>query len=129
MPGGTTNHCPMALTALAAMGASSQRLEEFFIHWQEQYALPAMQEEGEPIVYAEGAYTPGEQGPILPSCKLALPSALQSLEKHRFSVKCWQPCRLHRSSAAFHALIRLAYGLQAEHGAEIARWPGCPGGS
>jgi hypothetical protein len=38
---GTTNHCPMALVALAAMGAPPARLQAFFDRWEREYALLA----------------------------------------------------------------------------------------
>src|SRR5471032_2678946 len=38
---GTTNHCPMALVALAEMGASPARLQAFFDMWEREYALSA----------------------------------------------------------------------------------------
>ncbi len=36
---GTTNHCPMALIALARMGASANRLQDFFDQWTKKYAI------------------------------------------------------------------------------------------
>ncbi|UGA39638.1 hypothetical protein JOS77_09400 [Chromobacterium haemolyticum] len=37
----TTNHCPMALTALAEMGAEPHQLRAFFDFWESERAEPA----------------------------------------------------------------------------------------
>ncbi len=115
---GTTNHCPMALIALAEMGADANRLQAFFKHWQEHYAI--------------------EEGPSLLS--LHVDNWQSALGKHEY----FGPLRQYLltwlaqkgqtevlsavlsqipftpAAGAFHAVIRLAYGLQAKHQGEIA---------
>lgn len=115
---GTTNHCPMALIALARMGASEQRLLDFFESWKQHFAIPiAMQNQqiisGEWINYLGDVsafhalqdyfYTQIRQRDVT--------SVLcEVIEKNAFTA----------ASGAFHAIIRLAYGLAEKHDGEIA---------
>ena len=115
---GTTNHCPMALCALAGMGATVGRLQAYFDMWEKRFALPAptvataiamaewpnhvgdlaafgvLRMTFETAVHAQGA------GPVLEEVFLRLPFA--------------------PATGAFHAMIRIAYGLEAGHAGEIA---------
>lgn len=115
---GTTNHCPMALVALARMGASPARLQAFFDMWAREYALNAVPVGTIVRRHAWWQYL-GNQGAFgaLRLCFLnwitdvgALPVITTVLEEAPFA-----PATL-----AFHALIRLAYGMEAKHHGEIA---------
>jgi hypothetical protein len=115
---GTTNHCPMALVALRRMGASPARLRAFFEHWTHEYALSAPPVErviarrdwarhlGDAAAFGalRGVFLDwiAEDGapPVLAAVLRDAPFA--------------------PASGAFHALIRLAYGLEAGHAGEIA---------
>ncbi|MFZ6861307.1 questin oxidase family protein [Undibacterium sp. Ji67W] len=117
---GTTNHCPMALVALANMGASDQVLQEFFDYWRETFAIDVT----------------------------AMPSTL-SFQRHNYRLcigqtSCFSELQAYLTqrmlvegsravleevlneipfapaSGAFHSLIRLAYGIRAEHQGEVA---------
>lgn len=115
---GTTNHCPMALFALAKMGASAQRLEAFFARWSQKYAIIDTQ-----------AGVPIEGGDWL--AHLGDPAAFGSLRRHFCAlieadgaravigeVLGQAPCA--PATGAFHAIIRMAYGIEAGHAGETA---------
>ncbi|MFZ6779474.1 questin oxidase family protein [Undibacterium sp. Ji83W] len=115
---GTTNHCPMALCALAGMGADDRRLQDFFAHWRDTYALPALPLT-EAIRYEDFQAYLGKRENFadLQSCfaiRLAEHGKSEVI-KEVFALVPFAP-----ATTAFHALIRLAYGLQAEHAGEIA---------
>lgn len=114
----TTNHCPMALTALAAMGATPDRLQAFFTYWSERYALPAIPAKHN-VTYAEFPAYVGRKESFadLQEC-----FAARMIEKGIAPVvrEVLQAIPFAPATTAFHALIRLAYGLQVEHRLEIA---------
>jgi len=118
---GTTNHCPMALCALTGMGASDQRLQEFFAHWRDTYALPALPSlsPSEAISYEDFQAYLGKRENFtdLQSCFAILIAERGKNEVIR-EVLALVP--FAPATAAFHASIRLAYGVQAEHEGEIA---------
>ena len=115
---GTTNHCPMALCALAAMGAPPARLHEFFAQWEQRFARP----EAPPSLRI---------GRVSWTAHISQPEAFSALRL------CFQEWIMEEgpdaviaqilgrlpfapASGAFHAVIRLAYGLEAMHDGEIA---------
>jgi hypothetical protein len=115
---GTTDHCPMALAALAQMGASSERLGAFFDRWTGTYSII----ETQPDTALEG-------GNWL--AQLGNPAAFNSLRRHfRESIEEQGASKMiadvvgHApfapATGAFHAIIRTAYGIEAGHGGEIA---------
>ncbi|MES2040820.1 MAG: questin oxidase family protein [Pseudomonadota bacterium] len=115
---GTTNHCPMALCALAGMGASDWRLQDFFAHWRDTYALPALPLD-ETIRYEDFQVYLGKREYFadLQSCFISCIAERGAKEviNQVFALVPFAP-----ATTAFHALIRLAHGLQAEHVGEIA---------
>ncbi|PXX47383.1 questin oxidase family protein [Undibacterium pigrum] len=115
---GTTNHCPMALCALACMGASDGRLQEFFAHWRDTYALPALPP-AITIRYEEFQAYLGKRENFadLQTC-----FAIRIAERGKSEVirEVFTLVPFAPATTAFHALIRLAYGVQAEHEGEIA---------
>lgn len=115
---GTTNHCPMALSALAGMGAGDRRLQEFFAHWRDVYALPALPL-NETIRYQDFQAYLGKREYFadLQFCfisRIAERGAKEVINQV-FALVPFAP-----ATTAFHALIRLAHGLQTEHAGEIA---------
>ena len=115
---GFANHCPMALCALAGMGAQAARLQEFFDMWERRFAAAAR-----PVV-----------NPVSRDTWLACigdTNAFSALREY-FEEWIWSAGAdtvleqvLSRipfapASTAFHALIRLGYGLEAQHVGEIA---------
>lgn len=110
----TTNHCPMALHALHEMGASPQRLQDFFVHWQTAHALPA------------GTANQGDEE------ERHFVQLRQQLTS-RFAEQGWLPTfrelleeRLSPAGGAFHPLIRFACALEngqlGEQAAALAAW-------
>ncbi|MFZ6707750.1 questin oxidase family protein [Undibacterium sp. TC9W] len=115
---GTTNHCPMALCAFAGMGASDRRLQEFFAHWRDTYALPALAP-AVAIRYEDFQAYLGKRDNF---ADLQFCFATRIAERGKGEVIRDVLARVPFAPAttAFHALIRLAYGLQAEHDGEIS---------
>ncbi|GAB3256900.1 questin oxidase family protein [Chitinimonas naiadis] len=114
---GTTNHLPMALVALAGMGATPQRLQDFFTLWERKYAIA--------LAVADTTVTRNNwQGQI---GNRAAFGALQALFTewvgHEGANKVIAHVLRHIPAApatgAFHALIRLSYGLRARHEGEV----------
>jgi hypothetical protein len=115
---GTTNHCPMALVALARMGASTARLAEFFASWTQRFALPEMAPDLQ--------ITPNNWLHCLGS-----PETFTSIRRHfADQVSIAGPTKIIEdvlasvpaapATGAFHAIIRLSYGIEAAHVWEIA---------
>lgn len=111
---GTTNHCPMALHALHEMGANPRQLQQFFAHWQANYALPG------------GEQQQGDEE------ELQFVRLRQQLAT-RLADEGWQPTfvslleqGLSPAGGAFHPLIRFACALenghQGEQAAALAAW-------
>jgi hypothetical protein len=112
--GGLANHLPMALIALDAIGASSEQLERFTAHYS-------------PRLTARGPTQP----PLEPAAALGKRECFEAVRSHCIAalerrgadavLREWLPRLLPGVSAsAFHALIRLAYGLEAQRPDEIA---------
>ena len=114
---GTTNHCPMALCALAGMGASSARLRAFFAYWEDNFALPAP---------ASISAIEPDQWPDAIADPAAFHSLQQCFTKWIDEAGCdavvaevLARCPIAPASVAFHALIRLGHGLAVRHSGEI----------
>jgi hypothetical protein len=119
---GTTNHCPMALIALSEMGASDARLEQFFAHWEQHFALPAATDV--PPVARENWLNElgGDNFAGLQRCFIdwmdEMGGGQAGVDQVLQAVLRQIP--FAPASGAFHALIRLAYGLASAHVPEIA---------
>lgn len=115
---GTTNHCPMALRALAGMGASPARLRAFFEMWRQRYAII-------------------EPGAVAAIARADWKDHTGNAASFGALVRCFsdrigdagQDAVLREvngglpfapATGAFHAIIRLAYGLEAGHAGEVA---------
>jgi hypothetical protein len=115
---GTTNHCPMALYALAAMGASDARLEEFFNGWQERHAI-AMGQGAIAATRHNYAHLMGNM-PAFGGLRDCFETWINEVGATPIVSEVVQAISFAPASGAFHALIRLAYGLEAGHAGEIA---------
>lgn len=114
---GTVNHLPMALYALARMGASDERLVEYFHRWEADRALPRIESERQ-VEREEWTRHIGDA---------AMFSALWEFFSDRVAKR--GPAEIVGEvfplvsggigAAAFHGLIRLAYGIEADHAGEI----------
>ncbi|MDB5934724.1 MAG: hypothetical protein JWQ01_2068 [Massilia sp.] len=115
---GTTNHLPMVLVALARMGATPARLQEHFDFWVETYAI----EEVNPELSLSA-----ENWNIF----VGVPEAFGSLQRY-FSQwvassdastviqSVLRKVPFAPATQAFHAIIRIAYGLESANASEIA---------
>jgi len=113
--GGLSNHLPMALVALHALGADDARLREFFDRYTPRLSL---------------APPPGrvrDDWPALLGRSEAFPDLLASFAARQRAIG--NASLLHEllprllpgvGAAAFHGLIRTAYGVAAAHDGEIA---------
>ena len=122
--GGLSNHLPMALVALHALGADDDRLREFFDRYTPRLSL---------------APPPGrvrDDWPALLGGGDAFPDLLASFAARQRAIG--SAALLHEllprllpgiGAAAFHGLIRTAYGVAATHDGEIAAglayWASC----
>lgn len=115
---GTTNHCPMALCALAEMGASDQRLQEFFDMWRERYAIaaPANTNRIERADWQAWLGKPDAFG-ALSECfaEWMHANGIDAVARAVLRAQPFAP-----ATGAFHAIIRLAYGLEVNHAGEAA---------
>ncbi|MDB5915874.1 MAG: hypothetical protein JWR40_108 [Massilia sp.] len=115
---GTTNHCPMALVALARMGAGPDRLEAFFARWSEQYAIvetqPGMALSGDEWFAHVGNHAAFSslRGHFLDAIRRDGATAVVAEVLSRTPQA--------PATGAFHAFIRVGYGIEAGHAGEIA---------
>jgi hypothetical protein len=115
---GTTNHCPMALVALAEMGASPARLQEFFDMWEREYALSAPPVDA---IISRHEWTGhlGERA-AFGALRLCFQDWIVDAGPVPVITAVLQEVPFAPATQAFHALIRLAYGIEAGHAGEIA---------
>jgi hypothetical protein len=115
---GTTNHCPMALVALRRMGASPARLRAFFDLWTRDYALDAPPLD---LVIArhDWARHLGD-GAAFGALRAVFLDWITADGAPPVLATVLRDAPFAPASGALHALIRLAYGLEAGHAGEIA---------
>ena len=114
---GTVNHLPMALYALSQLGASDERLEEYFRWWEENRALP--RRPSPRAVTGETWRTEIAQAEMFDT--LATEFRLRAKGQGFDALICevYPAIADGAGAAAFHGLIRLAYGIEASHCGEI----------
>jgi len=102
---GTTNHCPMALVALAKMGAPPSRLQAFFDYWEREYAL-LLPQRAEPV--ARAAW-PAQQGrrEAFDAVKLCFENWLAEADAAQVLAAVLQQIPAAPGSGAFHAWRRI----------------------
>ncbi|TDP63800.1 questin oxidase family protein [Roseateles toxinivorans] len=114
---GTTNHLPMALIALQRMGATATRLQAYFDLWAQHKALPHV--DAPPAAQARQwtewrgqarAFEPLSRGFAERVAQEGAPAVVAEV---------WAELGNGVATNAFHALIRVAYGLEARHAGEI----------
>jgi hypothetical protein len=115
---GTVNHLPMALVALSRMGATPERLREYFNWWEANKALPR-RDSGSDIRRDEWRRHVGEP-PMFDAFSQTFRHWIDDRGADEvvgtvFPILCGGI-----AAAAFHGLIRLAYGIEADHAGEIA---------
>jgi hypothetical protein len=115
---GTTNHCPMALVALAEMGASPDRLQAFFDMWEREYALSAPPVDAT-ISRNDWKRHVGERE-AFGALRLCFLDWIVDAGPVPVITAVLQAVPFAPATQAFHSLIRLAYGVEAGHAGEIA---------
>ena len=115
---GTTNHCPMALIALSKMGARPERLRQFFSMWKNTYALP-MRTSPSKVNGDNWLQQLGQIDNFIP-LRAYFMEAISVRGDDEVMIEVLSQIPFAPATAAFHALIRLSYGLDAQHVGEIA---------
>jgi hypothetical protein len=115
---GTTNHCPMALVALARMGAAPDRLQAFFAHWSERYAIL----ETQPCTAIPDGDSLAQVGNRtgFSSLRGYFLDAISRDGAPATIAEVLRRAPQAPATGAFHALIRIGYGIEAGHAGEIA---------
>ena len=115
---GTADHLPMALVALSRMGATEERLVEYFHWWEENRALPR-RDSGRQVDRDDWKQHIGD-----PRMFDVLWDTFRRWSADRGSAEVVSAVFPEVSSGvaavAFHGLIRLAYGIETDHAGEIA---------
>jgi hypothetical protein len=114
---GTVNHLPMALYALSQLGASDTRLAAYFRWWEENRALPRGPSP-RAIVGEEWRGAIGEAD-MFDALATAFGRA-EGAGSDELICEVFPAVVDGIAAAAFHGLIRLAYGIEAGHRGEIA---------
>jgi hypothetical protein len=115
---GTVNHLPMALFALAQLGAPDSRLQEYFGWWEQNRALPRRPS---PRAVAAGLWRNEIGQADMFDALAALFRARAEAESADALIGEVYPAVADGvAAAAFHGLIRLAYGVEAGHCGETA---------
>lgn len=113
---GTVNHLPMALLALSRLGASDERLAEFFRWWEENRALP--RRDG-PAIEGDWCRHIGDTAAFA-ALSDRFRRGIAERGADTVVAAVFPAVAPGVAAAAFHGLIRLAYGIDAGHQGEIA---------
>lgn len=106
---GTTNHCPMALVALASTGADAQGLRQFFDAWEVKYAVVAT-EAGTPVCTHEWQQQLGKSDSFA-GLRACFQAWIQQEGADQVLTQVLTQIPFAPATGAFHALICTAYGL------------------
>jgi hypothetical protein len=115
---GTVNHLPMALYALSQLGASDARLEAYFRWWEENRSLPR-RPSPRAISGDEWRDAIG-QADMFDALATAFRRWADEAGPDAVICEIFPVVADGVAAAAFHGLIRLAYGIEAGHNGEIA---------
>lgn len=115
---GTTNHCPMALVALANMGANEQRMTAFYLNWKNSFiekthpsSLNFMEKDWWQHCGNVDAFF---------DLQRYFERAVRQHGATTVFETVFKRISFAPASGAFHALIRMMYGYAARHEGEIA---------
>lgn len=115
---GTTNHCPMTLVALARMGATPERLLAHFDFWRQKYALveahpriPVTAQNWTTLIGVREAFG---------SLQACFSQWVASSGAQPVIEAVLRQMPMAPATEAFHAIIRIAYGLESANASEIA---------
>ncbi|NKM66781.1 questin oxidase family protein [Rhizobium laguerreae] len=122
------NHVPMVLIALDRLGASGERLEQWYEQYRESHALPLMPPPVAPIIRAAWAEALGDR------TREADYRAFFIAETRRLGIdaviRTYLPAMVNGlAGSATHPLMRLAYGVlkkdDQEVGTALGYWAAC----
>jgi Questin oxidase-like len=116
---GTTNHCPMALIALARMGAAPARLQEFFDTWIRKYNLELLEPLTE-VLHVNNWVNWINQPNAFDALKSYFTHRLKTESSSRVLLELVTEVPFAPATGAFHALIRIAYAIEHAHLHELA---------
>lgn len=114
---GTVNHLPMALVALARMGATADRLQGYFAWWEQNRALPRV--DGSPIERRDWHRHRGD-ATAFPALADSFRTWIADAGADAVLAEVFPAIADGIAAAAFHGLIRLGYGIEVNHAGEIA---------
>lgn len=114
----TALHCPMALMALAGMGATAADLLRFHRHWVTTQARP-LEPSGSAIVWADWPQQVGE-GSAFAALRQCFLEQIAAIGPEAVVAAVMTALPFSPATGAFHPVIRLAAGLVAGHHAEVA---------
>lgn len=115
---GTTNHCPMLLTAACSLGADASVLHALYQNWIEHYALPLSSADATIRFQDIGVFQ--GQTHHFASIRGAILKEMQNGDNADVAHKLLRAFPPAPLTLAFHAIIRLAYALRTDHAGEIA---------
>jgi hypothetical protein len=115
---GTSNHCPMTLVALAKMGATPERLRAHFDFWRNKYAL--VESHPRIAVTAENWTTLIGVREAFGSLQAYFSQWVASSGAQAVIEAVLRQVPMAPATEAFHAIIRIAYGLESANASEIA---------
>lgn len=113
---GTTNHAPMALVALARLGAAPARLAQWQARWMARHGIL---EAAPPIDVADWTAQRGIR-PAFAGLRRHFARAIAARGPHAVLTEVFERLPPAPATSAFHAIIRLAYGLDIGHAGETA---------
>jgi len=115
---GTTNHCPMVLCALAGMGAEPARLRAFSEMWVQRFGML----EPEITIRVDQGNWPELVGnaAAFGALRAFFDDWVIKSGANEVIAQVAEQVPIAPASHAFHALIRLGYGLEVKHSGEIA---------
>ena len=114
---GTVNHLPMALFALSRLGASDSRLQEYFGWWEQNRALPRRPS---PRPVSAGSWRSEiGQSDMFDALAASFRARGEAEGADALISEVYPAVADGVAAAAFHGLIRLAYGVEAGHRGEI----------
>ncbi len=132
---GLSNHLPMALHALQAMGASPQRMLDFYAGYASRFEAGSESQRTAPVpdwLTLRGA---GDRNPEAYPALVASFGQMLARDGELAVLRRVLPELLHGiAAAAFHGVIRTAHAVKAGHSGELAhalaywawRWQGLP---
>jgi len=113
-------HCPMVLTALARMGASDQQLRDYYAYWQSENPKLITVRKSDNAIRIDNWQHYLHQVDSFSSLQYFFQNWIGESSVDAVMLQVLSHIPIAPASVAFHGVIRLAYGLEADHHGEIA---------